>query len=361
MAKKIYNFKPGPATLPDEVMQKAQDEFTDYQGQGYGIAEESHRSKTFQEIMDKTQNNIRELLGIGDDYAVLFLQGGASLQFSMLPMNLMLDGKPACYADTGSWASKAIKEAKLFGDVNVVYSGKEKNYSEIGDPHSWQIPADASYCYVCTNNTIFGTQLRSLPDTGNVPVIADMSSDIFSRPINMDNYDVIFAGAQKNLGPAGVTLVVMRKDLAERTKDTVPTMLAYPTHIEKNSLFNTPPTFAIYMVGLMTDWIKKQGGLEGMEKLTNAKSNSLYEYIDSSSFYTGTAEPADRSTMNVCLRLPTEELEQKFLKESEEAGLLGLKGHRSVGGIRVSIYNGMPLQGVEKLIDFMSEFEKANS
>ncbi len=361
MADKVYNFKPGPATLPAPVMQKAQEEFTDFRNLGYGIVEESHRSKDFAEVHERAKSNIRELLGIGDNYSVLFLQGGASLQFVMVPMNIMLQGKPACYADTGSWSNKAVKEAKNLGDVKLVYSGEDKNYTEIGDPSEWSFPADASYGYICSNNTIFGTQFRSFPDTGDVPLVADMSSDIMSRRVNVDDFGIIFAGAQKNLGPAGVTLVIIRNDLAERTPSSVPTMLDYNTHIDKDSMFNTPCTFGIYMIGLVTDWIKEKGGLEEVERVNQAKSSSLYEYIDSSDFYNGTAEPADRSQMNVTFRLPSEELEKQFLKESEAAGLLGLKGHRSVGGCRASIYNAMPLEGVEKLIDFMSHFEQRNS
>lgn len=355
--KKVYNFLPGPATLPAEVIQKAQAEFDDYNGKGYGIIEESHRSPAFVDVLERTEANIRELMGISDDYAVLFLQGGASLQFPMVPMNLMLDGKPAYYADTGSWSSKAIKEAKLYGDVELAYSGKEQNYTSIGDPHDWKMPDDASYFYICSNNTIFGTQYRSFPDTGAVPLVADMSSDIMSRRIDVNDFGVIFAGAQKNLGPAGVTLVILRRDLAERATDGVPTMLKYTTHIAKNSSFNTPPVFAIYMVGLVTDWLLECGGLDSIEKINQAKSANLYETIDHSSFYRGTAEPADRSKMNVTFRLPNEDLEKQFIAESTEAGLIGLKGHRSVGGIRASIYNAMPLEGVSRLIDFMVDFE----
>ena len=359
MSKKAaYNFNPGPATLPDPVMAKAQEEFVDYQGQGYGIVEASHRSDTFKEVLAATEANVRELLNVPDDFDVLFLQGGASMQFAMVPMNIMLDGKPALYADTGSWTTKAIKEAKLFGDVRVVFEGKPCNYNQIGDFSEWEgITRDASYLYVCSNNTIYGTQYHFFPELEGVPLVADMSSDIMSRRIDVDKFDIIFAGAQKNLGPAGVTLVILRHDLAERAADSVPTMLKYTTHIEKDSAFNTPPTFAIYMVRLVTDWVKDQGGLDAVERVNNVKAENLYEQIDSSDFYRGTAEAADRSKMNVTFRLADPDLEAVFLQEAADAGLIGLKGHRSVGGIRASIYNAMPLAGVEALIDFMNAFE----
>lgn len=356
----VYNFNAGPATLPNPVLQKVQEEFCDFHGCGYSLIEESHRSATFKEILAGTEANVRKLLGVNDDYAVLFLQGGASMQFGMLPMNLALEGKPMLYADTGSWTSKAMKEAKLFGDVKAVYSGKEDNYTKIGDPDGWDWSGDASYAYLCSNNTIFGTQYRSFPDTGATPLIADMSSDILSRVVDGNQFGVIFAGAQKNLGPAGVTLVVIRKDLAERVQNSVPTMLKYTTHIEKDSAFNTPPTFAIYVVGLVLDWIKQQGGLSAVEKINNTKSDSLYNVIDGSDFYLGTAEPADRSHMNVTFRLANTDLESTFVAEAKEAGLIGLKGHRSVGGMRASIYNAMPLAGVSTLVDFMHDFERKN-
>lgn len=359
MPDKVYNFSAGPAALPKEVMLRAQKEFVNFKGIGYGLIEESHRSPSFSSVIEKTEADLRELMEIDDNYEVLFLQGGASLQFAMIPMNIMLDGKPAYFADTGAWASKAAKEAKKFGGVNVVYSGKESNYTTIDDWHDWDIPDDGSFLHICTNNTIYGTQYRSFPET-SLPLVADMSSDILSRRINVQDFGIIFAGAQKNLGPAGVTIVIIRKDLAERAKATLPTMLNYNTHISKKSMFNTPCTFAVYMVGLVLEWIKKSGGIEAIEKVNQAKSSSLYEAIDESSFYSGTAEPGDRSKMNICFRLPSEELEAKFIKEAKEVNLVNLKGHRSVGGVRASIYNAMPLQGVERLIDFMHQFEDNN-
>lgn len=353
----IYNFNPGPAALPREVMETAAAEFVDYRGLGFGLAEASHRSKDFEEVIHAAEANIRSLMGIPDDYAVLFLQGGASLQFAMVPMNLALPGKPMLYADTGSWSNLAIKEAKLFGDVKLIYDGKGSNYSVIGDVAEWPIDADASYAYVCSNNTIEGTEYRSIPETGSVPLIADMSSDIMSCPVDVRRFAMIFAGAQKNLGPAGVTVVILRKDLAARVGAKVPTMLKYSTHIDKESLFNTPPCIPIYMVRLVTDWLIKLGGLPAIQKINEAKSDALYSAIDASEFYRGTAEPADRSRMNVTYRLPNEEIEAAFCSEAKKAGLIGLKGHRSVGGIRASIYNAMPMAGVSRLIDFMDDFE----
>ena len=353
----VYNFCAGPATLPPEVMRKARRQFLDYNGIGYGIVEASHRGAAFQEVIETAEANVRELMGLTDDYAVLFLQGGASLQFAMVPMNIMLPGKPALYADTGAWTTKAIKEAEGFGSVEVVYDGEESGYTRIGDPAEWQLREDASYVYICSNNTIAGTQYRFFPETGDVPLVADMSSDIMSRKIDAERFAIIFAGAQKNLGPAGVTLVIIRRDLLERTPETVPAMLKYPTHAAKGSCFNTPPCFAVYMLGLVTEWLRDQGGLEGIELINIAKSQALYEAIDSTPFYRGTAEPGDRSKMNITFRLPTEELETDFVAEADANGLTGLKGHRSVGGIRASCYNAMPLEGVSRLIDFMMDFQ----
>jgi len=358
---KVFNFHPGPAILPREVILKAQAELVNYHGIGYSILEESHRSNAFLEIIKRAETNIRELMGIDDTYAVLFLQGGASLQFAMVPMNIMLPGKPALYANTGYWAGKAIKEAKLFGDIKVIYDGKAANYSHIGDPSEWDFSGDASYAYVCSNNTIYGTQYHFFPDTGATPLVADMSSDVMSRPVKVKKFSLIFAGAQKNIGPAGVTLVIIKKDLAARVGEKVPTMLKYTTHIEDGSLFNTPPTFGIYLIALVTDWIKAQGGLAGIDRINTAKSQALYQCIDDSGgFYRGTVEAGDRSKMNVCFRLPSEELEGKFVKETAALGLIGLKGHRAVGGVRASIYNAMPLEGVSRLIDFMAEFQNRN-
>ncbi len=357
---RIFNFSAGPAMLPTEVMEQAQAEFCDYKGAGNGIMELSHRGKEFSAVHEKTIANIRELMDISDDYSVLFIQGGASMQFAMIPMNLMLPGGFAEYVDTGSWSTKAIKEAKGFGEVKVIASSKQTNYDRIPVIRHWKPDSAASYLHITSNNTIAGTQYHSFPEDLKTPLLADMSSDIMSREIDVNQFGMIYAGAQKNLGPSGVAVVILRKDLAERTPESVPTMLRYGTYIEKDSMFNTPPTFAIYMIGLLTEWIKGKGGLKVIEEINDAKSEALYEVIDGSDFYNNPVEPASRSKMNVVFRLPNEELEAKFVKDAAAEGMSGLKGHRSVGGIRASIYNAMPIKGVEKLIDFMNEFEKAN-
>ncbi|MDX9980685.1 MAG: 3-phosphoserine/phosphohydroxythreonine transaminase [Lentisphaeria bacterium] len=356
----VYNFNAGPAVLPKPVMEQAQAEFLDFRGCGYGLMEASHRSAEFEPVIAEAEADIRKLMGIGDEYAVLFLQGGASLQFAMVPMNLHIPGKKMQYANTGSWTESAIKEAKLFGEVDLVCDGKAINYTAIGEVADWEINPDASYVYLCSNNTIFGTEYHEFPLTGNVPLIADMSSDILSRPVDVNLFGMIFAGAQKNLGPAGVTLVIVRKDLAQRVAPTVPTMLRYTTHIDKGSMFNTPPTFSIYMLGLVAKWALAQGGLEVIEARNAEKSEMLYECIDSSRLYVGTVAAADRSRMNVTFRLTNEALEPVFIKQATAAGLVGLKGHRSVGGCRASLYNAMPVEGVEALVSFMQEFERKN-
>lgn len=354
---RIFNFAPGPAMLPVEVMQRAQEEFCNYHLTGSGLIELSHRSPEFSEVIERAENNIRKLMNISDDYAVCFIQGGASMQFAMVPMNLMQAGGFAEYADTGYWSTQSIKEAKLFGEVKIIASSKETNYNRI--PTHWKSDPKASYLHITSNNTIFGTQYHSFPEV-ETPLIADMSSDIMSRIIDVNQFGLIYAGAQKNLGPSGVALVIIRKDLAERVTDHVPTMLRYKTYIEKKSLFNTPPTFAIYMLALVTDWLKEKGGIAAIEAINDAKSEALYEVIDNTDFYRSPVEPASRSKMNIVFRLPSEELEAKFVSEAKAEGLVELKGHRSVGGIRASIYNAMPLRGVEKLIDFMNEFKRVN-
>ncbi|MBN1865378.1 MAG: 3-phosphoserine/phosphohydroxythreonine transaminase [Victivallales bacterium] len=356
---KIFNFSAGPAMLPEEVMEKAAAEFTNYADSGCGLMELSHRGTEFSDIMQRVEANIRGLMNIGDDYAVCFIQGGASLQFAMVPMNLMLPGGFAEYADTGSWASKAAKEAKLFGDVKIVASSKETNYDRIPVIRHWRPDPKASYLHITSNNTIAGTQYHSFPET-EVPLVADMSSDIMSKVIDINSFGLIYAGAQKNLGPSGVALVIIRRDLAERVPEKTPVMLKHKTYIENNSLYNTPPTFGIYMLNLVMEWLKDKGGISAMEEINDAKSEALYELIDSSEFYRSPVDPGSRSRMNVVFRLPSEDLEAKFLSGAKKAGLTGLKGHRSVGGIRASIYNAMPIKGVETLIDFMNEFESAN-
>lgn len=358
----VYNFGAGPAMLPKEVMEQAQDEFCNYKNTGCGIMELTHRGKEFQAVIDAAEQNIRDLMKIDDNYDICFIQGGASMQFAMVPMNLMLPGGFAEYADTGTWSNKAIKEAKLFGEVKVIASSKATNYDRIPEIRHWKPTPGSSYLHITSNNTIFGTQYHAFPPVpAEVPMIADMSSDIMSREINVSDFGLIYAGAQKNLGPSGVTLVIIRKDLVGRTPANVPTMLRYATYTEEHSLYNTPPTFGIYMLKLVTEWMKAKGGLATMEEINDSKSEALYETIDSSGgFYRCPANASNRSKMNVVFRLPSEELEDKFNKEATAAGMIGLKGHRSVGGMRASIYNAMPLAGVEALIDFMNEFERKN-
>ncbi|MBO5721574.1 MAG: 3-phosphoserine/phosphohydroxythreonine transaminase, partial [Lentisphaeria bacterium] len=304
--------------------------------------------------------DVRELMNISDDYAVTFVQGGASMQFALIPMNI-LNGGTADYADTGVWSAKAAKEAKLFGKVNMVCSSKESKYDHIPAFEEWKRSEDAAYLHITSNNTVAGTQYRTFPKVdANVPLIADMSSDIMSREINVNDFGMIYAGAQKNLGPSGMAVVIMRNDLLERTPANLPTMLKYSTYSENNSLYNTPPTFAIYLLALVTDWIKANGGIAGIEKINNAKAAKLYDYLDSTSYYSTPVQKESRSRMNVVWRLPSEELDAQFVKEATAAGLTQLKGHRIVGGCRASIYNAMPMAGVDALIDFMRDFEKRN-
>lgn len=357
MAKK-YNFYAGPAILPQEVMKKAQEELLDFNGIGLSIMEISHRSKDFEAVITTAEAKIRSLLRVPENYTVLFLQGGASLQFGMIPMNL-LKGKKADYVHTGEWAKKAIKEAKLFGTVNVAGTSEDKNFSYI--PENLKLSPDAQYVHVTSNETIGGIQWPQFPDTGNIPLIVDMSSDIFSRRIDFKNIGMIYAGAQKNIGPAGVTLVIMRNDLIEACADGLTTMLSYKTHAKEKSMYNTPPCFAIYIIKLVMDWIESNGGLAGIEKINEQKAKAIYDTIDhSNGYYKGTANVKDRSKMNVTFRLPSEELEEKFINDAKKAGFIGLKGHRSVGGCRASIYNAMGLDGVLALTQFMEKFAGEN-
>jgi len=357
---KIYNFAAGPAMLPVEVMKKAQAEFCAYQDSGSGLMELSHRGKYFKPVIERAEANVRELLGLTDDYSVLFIQGGASMQFAMIPMNL-LNGGTADVIETGVWSKKAAKEAKLFGTVNIAASSAETKYDHIPAESEWKLTPGASYMHITSNNTIAGTQYQKLPTApAGVPLIADMSSDIMSRVFDASKFDMIYAGAQKNLGPSGVTLVVMKKALAARTPANVPTMLRYSTYIDEGSMFNTPPTYSVYMLALVTDWLKEQGGIAGIEKINNAKAAKLYAFLDDSSFFKSTVAKADRSRMNVVFRTPSDELDAKFIAEAKANGLTELKGHRLVGGCRASIYNAMPMEGVEALIKFMKEFEVAN-
>ncbi|RLD12970.1 3-phosphoserine/phosphohydroxythreonine transaminase [candidate division KSB1 bacterium] len=359
MEGRIYNFNPGPAALPLPVLQEAQKDLLNYKGEGISILEMSHRSKTFDGIIKDAERLMKEIMGIPDNYNVLFMQGGATLQFAAVPLNLLGEGQFAEYVNTGSWSTKAIKEAEKLGkQVKVIASSEDENFTYI--PRDIKVSPDAAYLHITTNNTIRGTEFHEFPETGGVDLIADMSSDINSRKIDVSKFALIYAGAQKNMGPSGVTIVIIRKDLLERSPANIPTMTSYKIIGEKDSLYNTPPTFAVYIVKLVLEWMKAQGGLEKIEAINRQKAKLLYDVLDESSFYTGTARKDSRSLMNVTFRLPNEDLEKKFVAEALENGMLGLKGHRSVGGIRASIYNAVPLEAVEHLVDFMKKFEKAN-
>ena len=351
---KKLNFYAGPSILSEFTIKNTADAVMDFNGTGLSILEISHRSKEFQAVMDEAQALTKELLDIPEGYEVLFLGGGASLQFCMVPFNLL--NKKAAYLDTGVWASKAIKEAKLFGEVDVVASSKDANYTFV--PKDYTIPADADYFHITTNNTIYGTELRQDPDSP-IPLVADMSSDIFSRKIDVSKYNIIYAGAQKNLAPSGVTIVIVKTEALGNVERAIPTMLNYRTHIDKGSMFNTPPSLPIYSALQTLKWYKAQGGVDAMEKLDKLKAAKLYDAIDSSKIFVGTAKPEDRSIMNVCFVMKPEyaELEKQFIEFATANNIVGIKGHRSVGGFRASIYNAMPLESVETLINVMKEFE----
>jgi len=359
-ATRIFNFSAGPAVLPAAVLQEAQKNLLALPGVGMSVMEISHRSKPFEDLLHKAIEDIRALAGIPANYKVLMLQGGASLQFSMVPMNLLTSGATADYIDTGSWAEKAIKEAKRVGNVNVTGSTKADNYSRLPTAGELSLTKDAAYVHITTNNTIEGTEWKSLPATGDAPLVADTSSDMFSGPIDVSRFGLIYAGAQKNLGPSGVTLVIIREDLLARSQKSLPTMLNYAVHAENDSLYNTPNTFGIYILGLTMAWLRNLGGLSAIGAINQRKAGKLYAEIERTGFYRGTAEKASRSLMNITFRLATEELEKQFVKESTAAGFDGLKGHRSVGGMRASVYNAFPEEGIDALISFMQEFERKN-
>jgi phosphoserine aminotransferase len=361
MPDRIHNFSAGPAVLPEPVLRKAQEAIWNAAGSGIGIMEHSHRGKVFDKIITEAEEACRRLGGIPDNYRVLFLQGGASLQFSMIPMNLLPADRTADYLLTGVWSQKAIKEAKQVGKTHVAATSESTNFDRIPKGGEIQYSANPAYVHLTTNNTIFGTQWVQEPAVpSGVPLVADTSSDMYSRPIDVRKYGLIYAGAQKNLGPSGVVLVIIRDDLVEAGPKTLPTMLQYRTHATEKSLYNTPPTFGIYVMGEVFKWIESQGGLTSMAGQNEAKARLLYDYLDASDFFRGTAQADSRSRMNVCFRAPTEELEEKFVKEAAKRGLDGLKGHRSVGGMRASIYNACPRGSVEALVTFMKEFERAN-
>ena len=357
---RVYNFSAGPAVLPEEVLKEAAAEMLDYNGTGMSVMEMSHRSKAYQQIIDTAEADRRELMNIPDNYKVLFLQGGAHQQFAMVPMNLMKNGV-ADYIITGQWAKKAYEEAKKFGKVNAVASSADKTFSYIPDCSDLEISQDADYVYICENNTIYGTKFWQLPDTKGKTLVSDVSSCFLSEPVDVSKYGIIYGGVQKNIGPAGVVIVIIREDLI--TDDVLPytpTMLKYKTHADNGSMYNTPPAYGIYICGKVFKWLKAQGGLEVMQKRNQEKAKILYDFLDGSKLFRGTVEKADRSLMNVPFVTGDKELDAKFIKEAEAAGFVNLKGHRSVGGMRASIYNAMPREGVEKLVAFMAKFEEEN-
>jgi phosphoserine aminotransferase len=356
---RIHNFNAGPAAMPQAVLEKAQSELLELAGSGMSVMEMSHRSKEFQQIIEGAEAGIRHLMGVPEEYVVLFLQGGASLQFAMIPMNLRRPGKSADYVDTGSWASKAVKEAKVAGPTNVAWSGKGENYSRIPKFSELNLKPDAEYVHLCSNETIGGIQWREFPKTSTT-LVADMSSEIMSRVIDVKQFGVIYAGTQKNLGPSGLAIVIMRKELAERAPENVPVVLRYSTHASESSLYNTPNTWGVYMIKLICEWLESMGGISSMQKINERKAAALYNAIDSSDFWRSPVEKESRSIMNVVWRLASEALEEQFVSQAKKEGFVGLKGHRSVGGIRASIYNAITPEAVDALVSFMKQFEKKN-
>jgi phosphoserine aminotransferase len=359
-SERIFNFSAGPAVLPVSVLEQAQSELVSLPGVGMSILEVSHRSKVFEGVLARAEADIRQLANVPANYRVLFLQGGASLQFSMVPMNLLSEGTTADYLVTGAWSSKAVDEAKRFGKVHVAATTKAEQFTRIPRAEEIVLTPGAAYVHMTSNNTIYGTEWKLLPDVGDIPLVSDASSDMFSRPIDVARHALIYAGAQKNMGPAGVTVVIIREDLLARSSASLPVMLSYAVHAEHGSMYNTPPVFAIYMLGLVMQWLIGQGGLEAAEAANQRKAGKLYAEIDRTGFYRGTAQKNSRSLMNATFRLPSEDLEKRFVNDAEAAGLDGLKGHRSVGGIRASIYNAFPEAGIDALVDFMKDFERRN-
>ncbi|MBQ4128830.1 MAG: 3-phosphoserine/phosphohydroxythreonine transaminase [Ruminococcus sp.] len=359
---RVYNFSAGPSMLPEAVLKRAADEMLDYQGSGQSVMEMSHRSKVYDSIIKEAEALLREVMNIPDNYKVLFLQGGASSQFAMIPLNLMTKNGKADYVVTGQWAKKAYKEASRYGECKVIASSEDKTFSYIPKLDKSTFTKDADYFHICMNNTIYGTVYHELPDTGDVPLVADISSCILSEPIDVSKFGVLYAGAQKNMAPAGVTIVIIREDLIGDAQEITPTMFNYKTHADNDSMFNTPPCYTIYMAKLVLEWVKNEiGGLEKMKELNEKKAKLLYDFLDSSKLFKGTVVKEDRSLMNVPFVTGDAELDAKFVKESVEAGFVNLKGHRSVGGMRASIYNAMPYEGVEALVEFMKKFEAENA
>ena len=357
---RVYNFSAGPGALPESVLIKAASELFEYGKSGMSVMEMSHRSKEYITIITETEERLRRLMNIPDSYQVLFLQGGASLQFTMIPMNLMTINRRCDIINTGAWTQKAIIEAKKFGTVNVAASSEDRTFAYIPPSDKLKLDPDADYVHICYNNTIYGTKYRELPATGNIPVIADMSSCILSEQYNVKDYGLIFAGAQKNIGPAGLTIVIIRKDLMKRVPENLPSMLDYRVHAENGSMFNTPPTYGIYMAKLIFEWLENLGGVAEMKKINRHKASLIYNFLDESSMFRGNVDREYRSLMNVTFRTSSPELDAKFLKETEKNGLVTLAGHKTAGGMRASIYNAMPVEGVEKLVAFMKQFESAN-
>ncbi len=359
--RKVYNFYAGPAVLPREALERAQAELLDFADTGMSVLEISHRSKEYEQVNAEAMDRIRGLLGLGSDYHVLFLQGGASTQFAMLPMNFLPGGRTADYVLTGSWSEKALAEARGIGRTHVAASTRDGGYRRVPGPDEVRLSDSPAYVHITSNNTIYGTQWHRWPEVGSAPLVADMSSDIMSRPIDAARFALIYAGAQKNLGPAGLTVVIVRDDFLRQAREGVPTMLSYRTHAESLSLYNTPPVFAVYLTNLVLEWIEGQGGLRAMEERNRAKAKVVYDALDASDgYYRGHAEPDSRSIMNVTFRLPDEAQEREFVSRAGEEGFVGLKGHRSVGGIRVSLYNAMTLEGASALAEFMGEFARAH-
>ena len=357
---RVYNFSAGPSCLPLEVLETCANEMLEHGTSGQSVMEMSHRSKEYDAIIKETEADLREVMNIPDNYKVLFLQGGASSQFAMIPLNLLNKSKKADFVVTGQWANKAYKEAARYGEAKVIASSADKTYSYIPKLNKADFTPDADYFHICMNNTIYGTRFTQLPDTGNVPLVADISSCILSEPIDVSKFGILYAGAQKNVAPAGLTIVIIREDLIGNAQEITPTMFNYATHSENDSMFNTPPCYAIYVAGLVLKWIKKLGGLEAMKAINEKKAAILYDFLDNSKMFKGTVEKEDRSLMNVPFVTGKDELDAKFVAEAKKAGFVNLKGHRSVGGMRASIYNAMPVEGVEKLVEFMANFEKEN-
>ena len=358
---RVYNFSAGPSMLPESVLRRAAGEMLDYNGCGQSVMEMSHRSKVYQGIIDSAESLLREVMEIPQNYKVLFLQGGASSQFAMIPMNLMTKSGKADFVLTGQWATKAYQEAARYGEAHVVASSKDRIFSYIPELDPASFTKDADYFHICLNNTIYGTRFTELPDTGDVPLVADISSCILSEPIDVSRFALLYAGAQKNMAPAGLTVVIIREDLIGHAMDITPTMFNYQTHADNGSMYNTPPCYNIYMAGLVLEWIRDEiGGLEKMKEINEKKAAMLYSFLDNSKLFSGTVVPKDRSLMNIPFVTGSEELDAKFVKAASDAGFVNLKGHRSVGGMRASIYNAMPVEGVEKLVAFMADFEKEN-